>query len=551
MVFFKKFIPKLYYQNVWRIYIYKRMRTHLFHKGGFNLFKLIGDTFNISEIIDSNSAEVMLENEFALSDNTPAIEKIISAEGKAKVDKISVKNDAVVVEGTLVYNIIYRSNDEDIMANSMSGKIPFTEEIPVSGAREGMEAQSAAYIDYIDAENANDRSYMVKSVILLDTDVINKHPVNFVSNLESDGSFQAKTQNVKYTDQASVLSEEITINDAVELSKGSDEISRILKSESEVFITSIDSLDDKMLVEGICKVGFLYTEDNSLNAAAYVAEEFPFTHYIEVKNSGDDVLKDISVSLNEMTYNIAENYDGEKKLIEFNLPFTVNAAMYSVAEKNIITDCYSTSCLLNLESAKVKLTSMNNIVNKTVKYENNFDVVSGSIKDIYTVDVSPKISEKRIFDDKYVVDGFLDVNLLYLNGEINKIDKAYASLPFTASIDLKESELSDDITSNVNIAKCGAYRKGSNSVIVNCDINVGMKMRGNNEISVISNITEEGPIERSKMPSLVFRVVQPGETVWDIAKNYNLSINFLKELNDIPEDNALAPGTKIVIARMV
>jgi len=78
-----------------------------------------------------------------------------------------------------------------------------------------------------------------------------------------------------------------------------------------------------------------------------------------------------------------------------------------------------------------------------------------------------------------------------------------------------------------------------------------MKMRGNNEISVISNITEEGPIERSKMPSLVFRVVQPGETVWDIAKNYNLSINYLKELNDIPEDNALAPGTKLVIARMV
>jgi urocanate reductase len=42
-----------------------------------------------------------------------------------------------------------------------------------------------------------------------------------------------------------------------------------------------------------------------------------------------------------------------------------------------------------------------------------------------------------------------------------------------------------------------------------------------------------------------------GETLWDIAKNYNLSINYLKELNDIPEDNVLSPGTKIIIARMV
>jgi LysM repeat protein len=53
------------------------------------------------------------------------------------------------------------------------------------------------------------------------------------------------------------------------------------------------------------------------------------------------------------------------------------------------------------------------------------------------------------------------------------------------------------------------------------------------------------------MPSLIFRVVQSGETLWDIAKNYNLSINYLKELNDIPEGNVLTPGTKIIIARMI
>ncbi len=515
------------------------------------MFKLISDTFNINEIIDSSSAEVLLENEFSLSDSTPDIEKIISTEGKVKINGADVKEGAVNVDGTLTYNIIYRSNDEEIMVSSLSDKIHFTEEVPVAGAKDGMEAQVNAYIDYIEAEQLNEKSYMVKAVVLLDNDVINKHPVNFVSSLESDGSFQAKTKNIKYTDEVTVLSEEVNINDAVELNKGSDEIAKILKAESEVFITNIDALDEKMLVEGTCKVGFLYTENNTLNATGYVSEEFPFTHYLEVKNSNDDMLKDINVTLNEMTYNVAENYDNEKKLIEFNLPFTVNATLYDTVEKNIITDCYSIDCMLNLEADSVNLTSLKNIVNKTVKYENNFDVVSGSVKDIYTVDVSPKISEKRIFDDKYVVDGFLDVNLLYLNGDINKIDKAYASLPFTASIDLKDNEMSDDITSDVKITKCGAYRKGSNSVIVNCDINVGMKLRNNEEILVISNITEEDPIDRSKMPSLVFRVVQPGETVWDIAKNYNLSINYLKELNDLPPDNVLTPGSKIIIARMV
>ncbi len=515
------------------------------------MFKLISDTFNINEIINSSSTEVLLENEFSLSDSTPDIEKIISTEGKVKINDTEVKEDTVTVDGTLTYNIIYRSNDEEIMVSSLSDKLHFTEEMPVEGAKIGMEAQANAYIDYIEAEQLSEKSYLMKSVILLDVDVINKHPVDFVSSLESDGSFQAKTKNIKYTDEVTVLSEEVNINDAVELNKGSDEIAGILKAESEIFITNIDALDEKMLIEGTCKVGFLYTENNTLNTTGYVSEEFPFTHYLEVKNSNDDMLKDINVAINEMTYNIAENYDNEKKLIEFNLPFTVNASLYDTVEKNIITDCYSTECMLDLKAGSINLTSLKNIVNKTVKYENNFDVVSGAIKDIYTVDISPKVSEKRTFDDKYVIDGFLDVNLLYLNGEINKIDKAYASLPFTASIDLKNDELTDDISSDIKITKCGAYRKGSNSVIVNCDINVAMKLRSNDEISVIANITEAGPIDRSKMPSLIFRVVQPGENIWDIAKNYNVSISYLKELNEIPEDNALTPGSKMIIARMV
>lgn len=515
------------------------------------MFKLISDTFNINEIIDSSSTEVLLENEFMLPDDAPDIEKIISAEGKVKINNATVREDNVTVDGTLTYNIIYRSNDEEIMVSSASDKIHFTEVVDIPGAAENMEAVVEAYIDYIDAEQQSERNYLVKAVVLLDTDVVKKHPINFVSNLESDGTFQAKTKNIKYTDETTVLSEEVNINDAVELNKGSDEIAKIIKAESEVFITNIDILDEKMLVEGTCKVGFLYTENNNLNTTGYVSEEFPFTHYLEVKDSNDQMLKDIDVELNEMTYSVAENYDNEQKLIEFNLPFMINASLYETVEKNLITDCYSTDCLLDMESQKVNVTSLKEIQNKTVKYESTFDVVSGSIKDIYTVDVSPKISEKKVIDDKYVVDGFLDVNLLYLNGDINKIDKAYASLPFTATVDLKENQAQSDIGSQVKITKCSAYRKGSNSVIVNCDINVGMKMRDKDEISIISNITEAGPIDRSKMPSLIFRVVQPGETLWDIAKNYNLSINYLKGINEIPEDNQLKPGSKLIIPRLV
>lgn len=515
------------------------------------MYKLISDTFNINEFIDSNSTEVLLENEFTIPDNAPNIEKIVSTEGRARINGVTVGDGSVTVAGEVVYNIIYRSNDEEILVYSITNTIPFTEEIAFTDAREGMSAYADAVIDYMDSDSPTERTYSIKAVIILDTELTNNHPVTFVSNLESDGSFQAKTRNIKYTDKVNALSEEVSINDAVELNKSSDEIAKILKADSEVYITNIDVLDEKMLVEGTCKVAFLYSENNNMNSTGYVSEEFPFTHYIEASNLSDDMLRDVNITVNDMTYKVAENYDNEMKLIEFDLSFMVNADLFDTVEKNIITDCYSTEYVLDLESDKVNLASITDIMNKTVKYDNSFDVVSGTIKDIYTVDISPKISDKRVIDNKYIIDGFMDMNILYLNGDINKIDKAYASLPFAASFDLSDDEAKSEIDSDITITKSGAYRKGSNSVIVNCDINVCMKMKNKDEITVISNITETEHIDRSKMPSLVFRVVQPNENLWDIAKNYNLSINYLKELNNLPENNEVAAGSKIIIARTV
>lgn len=515
------------------------------------MFKLLSDTFIINEIVDSNSSEALLENEINISDNLPDIEKIVSTEGKININSVTVNTDNLTVNGDLLYNIIYRSNDEETSVCSTSGKLPFTEEINVPGATDNMEGQVYTYIDYIDSELISERNFLIKAVVILDTDVINKHPVDYISSLESDGSFQAKTKNIKYTDTVIQSSEEINVNDAVELSKGSNEISSILKADAEVYITNADVMNERMIVEGICKVDFLFTEDNNLSSTGYVSEEFPFTHYIEIKDSNEDMLRDIKVSLNELTYDVSENYDNEKKIIEFNVNFTVEAKLYDTIEKNIIMDCYSTESQIELNSQKVNLSSIKDIKETDIKYDNNFDVVSGTIKDIYTVNISPKISEKRIFDDKYIVDGFLDVNLLYLNGDVNKIDSAYASLPFTASIDLDNDEAKSDILSDVKINKCNAYRKGNNSVIVNCEINIDMKFKDTDELTVISNITETEPLDYNKMPSLIFRVVQPGETIWDIAKNYNVSINYLNEINEISPEDELTPGTKIIIARKV
>ena len=58
-------------------------------------------------------------------------------------------------------------------------------------------------------------------------------------------------------------------------------------------------------------------------------------------------------------------------------------------------------------------------------------------------------------------------------------------------------------------------------------------------------------LNNKNTPSIVFRVVQPNENIWDIAKNYNVSIDYLKKLNNLDTNAELVAGSKIIITRQV
>ena len=64
---------------------------------------------------------------------------------------------------------------------------------------------------------------------------------------------------------------------------------------------------------------------------------------------------------------------------------------------------------------------------------------------------------------------------------------------------------------------------------------------------------EESPLnmERIKqMPGVVIHVVQPGETLWDIAKSHITTCGAVMELNDLKEDS-LKAGQKLLLVKEI
>lgn len=513
------------------------------------MFELINDTFVYREKVGTNSVETIVEGEVYISEEMPNIEKIISANGKAKVKNIAVTTNKASVYGDLNFNIVYRSDGEEINTFGTSGNIDFMEDLEIQGAKEKMDGNSDIYIDYISAEIISERKIQIRAVIKIDAEVTNKQSIEYISDVSNVSDFQIKTKNIKYTEVASSDISTVYLNDFIELDMNMDEISNVLRVDANAYIVETDIMSERMLIEGMCKIGVLYVEDNKFSSINYTAKEFPFTHYSEIKNSSEDMLRKISTELSNIEFEIDKNEDLENKIINIKADFNICSKIYKDTEKSVVTDGYSTISSIELLRNNVIVESIDEIKTVNTEYEKTFDVVDGSVKDVYTVDIVPKISEKRVFNDKLVIEGFLDTELIYLNGDIDKIDGMRTNLPFSVSVNLTEEQQKNEFDVDINVYKFSGYRKNMSTVLVNAEIVSEITYKSKKEFMVINNVNDLGSIDSKEMPSLVFRVVQPGETLWDIAKNYNVSMNYLMKLNEIESESDVLVGDKILIER--
>lgn len=515
------------------------------------MFELNNDTFVYSENVFTNSAETIVEGEIYISDEMPNIEKIISVNGKVKVNNVTVSTNKTAIYGILNFDIVYRSEDETKTSSGTKGKIDFMEEMESPGSKEKMEASSNIYIDYIDAEVISDRKIQIKAVINISTNVFNKRTIEYVSDVSNATNFEMKTKNIKYSEAVNFDVSPMSVNESIELDINMDEILDVLKVDASAYITATDIMNERMLIEGMYKIGVLYLEDNEFSSVNYTAREFPFTHYAEMNNSDESMLRKMNVELSNIEYDVDKNEDSEKKAINFKSDFDFSCILYKNINKDIITDGYSTISDIELVSNNVNLESIEDIMEVNTDFEKAFDISDGSVKDVYKVNIVPKISERRILNDKLVIEGFLDVNLIYLNGDVDKMDGTNTNLPFNISINLNDDQKKQSIDVDLRVYKYGCYRKSNTSVLINAEIVSEVTFKSKKTVSVISQLNDLGYINVKEMPSLVFRVVQSGETLWDIAKNYNVSMQYLMKLNEIPSEQNIAVGDKILIARRI
>ena len=59
------------------------------------------------------------------------------------------------------------------------------------------------------------------------------------------------------------------------------------------------------------------------------------------------------------------------------------------------------------------------------------------------------------------------------------------------------------------------------------------------------------PVDPSTRPSILFYLVQPGDTLWKIARRYQTTMDTLARVNQISNPDRIDIGQKLIIPKQV
>ena len=501
------------------------------------------DILKIEEIRSKKESQVLVDTEVYLTPSKPDIGTILWVDGTVDILSSKVTRGSVVVSGVAKFKVVYESNLEGDNIYTLDTNVDFKEEIELNNITEEMSASVKANIEYIEHEVLDEKKISLKALISLKSKVHQINNIEVIENIEEKPELQILRQKIKYKEiQASEISH-ASIEETYELDEDSPPIEEILKISINAYEEETTVVEGRIIVSGIVNPRIVYYGGGQIST---IEEEIHFNHFLEMPQVVAESLSEVSIEVSEGSWEVLENDEGQLKTLDLDIKLRISGNAYCQNEKDLIVDAYSTKEKVHIETERVNLLeNIGTIIHKENVYKGLQDHY---IREIYNISGHPSIIESKFADDGLIVEGILAMQIIYLEEETREIKTLFDEIPYKFYLPLEENALGSDIDIDLSVETIKINEDFSIEGIIKHKLN----MNKNRLLSLINSIEETGEIiDKRNGPSIIIYIVQNNDSLWDIAKRYNTTMEEILGANENINPNNIMPGEKIIIEKKI
>lgn len=510
---------------------------------------VIKENIQFEQLLNESNTTAMLNEEYLIPDTHPDVEEILMVDAKPIITSKDTAGDKVNIEGKVDYNVLYLAREDGLIVCSVNYSQKFSNTLDLEDGEHKVICEIDCKMEHIEAKIINERKVAINGVLNINWEKYKEKEIELIKDVESEDEVEMlkKTETVNKTKLDDL--EEIVGKSVIRVSMDKPQIAKILKSDISLQKKEIKIGDEKVYCGCYCKINILYLGNES-------KEIYRLTDnvYISKEIAAPDVNPDMNISskmeLMNKDVNVEEDDLGEVRIL--NVEFKVACAIKVLSRESleVITDAYSPKFPVEIKKENCEMGMIHGIYNNDILVKDNIYIKEEDARPESIIAWSGNIiiTDKAVEDDRLTVEGYIKLSVVYKTGDAEKyLARVDGDIPFTAAIETLGSKQNMQGIINASIEDLDLSIE-ANTIAVKANIQINSKVLFAVNKEIVSDIKEsEEEEQQPKKASITIYVIGKGDTLWNLAKKYKTTIEKIKEMNELEDENLLIPGEKLLI----
>ncbi|MEA5058248.1 MAG: DUF3794 domain-containing protein [Anaerotignum propionicum] len=500
------------------------------------------------------ASQILLEGDIIAPDSKPDVNEVLCCHGKVKMKDVRVGDDRINVSGDLDLTILYSSEKGDDAVYAMKSSLPIEDIIYMDGLEKDMQVKLTTTLEHLDCQVINDRKLGIKAVIGLTANAERVHKVNVVAPGDSGGMAFLEGK-LRMEEVVAEKKEGFTVKEEITLPQTAPAVGEILSCDFYLTDQEVRPMDGKVMIRSNLIVDILYTDDQGTGTVHSWSEKIPFNGYLEADKITPKSVVDVNLTIDDASIKTCLDDDGEPRILDVNVSIMSEMSAWDATEKTVVTDAYAPG----METEVMRETVIYPVC--ICRAKNQF-----SLKEKITLDLSelPMLQAGKTWgtlhiqdvspqEDMIQVEGVLNVEIMYLCQEDDHaVCMANKGIPFNQKIEMKGVMPSDEVSTKGRLEEMDFQILSDREGELYASIVLEADAKRQETAQLVTDIRlKNTDISQKHMAGAVIYTVQPGDSLWKIAKHFDTTIERILMVNDIEDPDKIYPGQKLLIIKMM
>lgn len=499
------------------------------------------------------ASQVTFDADYNVPDVKPDIGRMIQNKGNVSMDEVRLSDGHAFLKGSLNVDLLYVGEEEGKIY-SLSAKLPLEETLNLEGIVSGDKMCLKWEIEDLSLHIIHSRKLNIKAIVTFYAVVDELAGIQLPVALDED-NVSVKKKKVRLMSLCVHKKDTLRVKDEIMLASNKPNITELLWHTIEVRGLDLRPEDNVVKAKGELFVFALYVGDDEGNPLQWLEYSLPFNGEVECGGCAEDLIPNIEVSVMHQGIEVKPDADGEERLLMVDVVLELDMKLYREEEHDLILDVYTPlkDCVPHGRPEALESLLIRNFSKCRLSDRVEVKETQGKILQICHSQGRVKIDKTKVVDNGIQVDGIVHMKVLYIIGNDDMpFYSMEAMIPFTHVVEARGITEDCIYYLRADLEQLSTTMVDSNEIEVKATVSLNALVLRREEEMVIDRV-EEQPLDMKKiqgMPGITVYMVKPKDTLWDIAKRFYTTVEEIRSLNELTEEE-LQPSQPLLLVKKV